>query len=61
LAGSFNGWARNSGGRIKDQRFAMYQAAGGLWYKWVDVEPGVHHYKYVVERTAIFDGSLTPM
>jgi hypothetical protein len=49
------GAARNNGGRVRDQRFAMHRRASGLWYKWVEVQPVVHHYKYVSEKRCSFE------
>ena len=49
LAGSFNAWARNNRGNVTDQRFAMRPAGNGIWYRWVELEPRVHQYRYVVE------------
>lgn len=60
LAGSFNEWARNNGGRIRNNRFAMYPAGGGLWYKWLEIQPQIHHYKYVVEKNGTFQWSSDP-
>lgn len=49
LAGSFNGWANNSGGHVSDARFAMKPSGGGIWFARISVSAQAHQYKYVVE------------
>jgi 1,4-alpha-glucan branching enzyme len=48
LAGSFNGWALNKGGKVTNERFAMQSAGNGIWFKHVTLTPQVHQYKFVV-------------
>jgi hypothetical protein len=47
LAGSFNAFAQNRNGAVSGGRFAMTQARNGLWFKRVEVDAGVHKYKFV--------------
>lgn len=49
LAGNFNGWAQNSGGKITNPRFAMRETGDGHWFRWVELSPGDYAYNYVVE------------
>lgn len=48
LAGSFNGFARNAGGRVNDERFAMLPAGKNRWYRWAEIHNGTHRFKFVV-------------
>jgi len=47
LAGDFNGWAQNDGGRITNAAFVMSGPdANGVWRKTVKLDPGVYHFKF---------------
>jgi len=49
LAGDFNGWANNAGGKVTDPAAAMEKSApNGIWYKIVDLPHGHAGYKFVV-------------
>ena len=49
LAGDFNGWANNVGGRITDSAFAMTGPdTNGVWRKTVKLDAGVYHFKFNV-------------
>ena len=51
LAGSFNQWAGNVGGRIADTRFAMSGPdEHGVFHKTVPLPVGVHAYKFAIEN-----------
>jgi len=45
LAGDFNEWARNQGGRITDPAFAMTES-NGVWRKVVKLDAGTYHFKF---------------
>jgi len=50
LAGDFNKFAHNVGGRIKDTQFAMSGPdANGIFSKTIKLDPGVHRYKLAIE------------
>jgi len=47
LAGDFNGWASNVGGRITNAAFAMSGPdTNGLWRKTVKLDSGVYRFKF---------------
>lgn len=47
LAGDFNEWARNQGGRITDPQFAMSGPdPHGVWRKTVRLDPGTYRFKF---------------
>ncbi len=47
LAGDFNGWAHNDGGKITDGQFAMQGPdTNGVWRKVVKLDPGVYIFKF---------------
>jgi hypothetical protein len=49
LAGSFNAWAKNRGGRVSDQKFLMHEGGNGIWWVVANPSPQLHSFKYVVE------------
>jgi serine/threonine protein kinase len=48
LAGDFNNWAENVNGVVSDPKHAMTKNAEGAWEKEVELGPGSHSYKFVV-------------
>jgi len=47
LAGNFNAWAHNDGGRITDAQFAMQGPnTNGVWRKVVKLDPGTYKFKF---------------
>jgi 1,4-alpha-glucan branching enzyme len=49
LAGDFNEWANNVGGRITDSAFAMSGPdTNGVWRKTVKLDAGLYHFKFNV-------------
>jgi 1,4-alpha-glucan branching enzyme len=49
LAGDFNGWANNVGGRITDSAFAMSGPdTNGVWRKIVKLDAGIYRFKFNV-------------
>ena len=47
LAGDFNGWAQNEGGRITKAEFAMSSPdTNGVWRKTVRLDPGMYRFKF---------------
>jgi len=51
LAGSFNGWAGNTGGMVSNPAHAMSREDDGLWRKTESLRPYTYRYKYVVVDT----------
>jgi len=52
LAGDFNNWADNVGGQVADAKYKMDgPTASGIYSKTVQLEPGVHKFKYIVNTT----------
>src|SRR2546425_726638 len=51
LAGDFNEWAHNDGGRITDPAFAMMNN-NGLWNKVVKLDAGIHRFKFNINGDA---------
>jgi len=50
LAGDFNSWANNVGGRITNAAFAMSGPdTNGVWRKTVKLDPGVYHFKFNID------------
>jgi 1,4-alpha-glucan branching enzyme len=53
LAGDFNGWASNEGGRITKREFAMEGPdINGVWRKVVTLDPGLYRFKFNINGTA---------
>lgn len=50
LAGSFNAWARNRGGKVTQPSFLMHKGKNNIWWAALRPSPQLHSYKYVVER-----------
>ncbi|MEI8340850.1 MAG: glycogen-binding domain-containing protein, partial [Verrucomicrobiota bacterium] len=50
LAGNFNDWAHNNGGKVRDPQFALLPAGDGKWFKRVELPPGSYKYSYVIEE-----------
>lgn len=50
LAGSFNNWADNAEGDVRDDRFAMKRGKGDVWTKTLKLEPGRYAFKFVQEN-----------
>lgn len=48
LAGSFNGFANNDNGVVKNPRFRMFQLDNGLWTRILKLPHGTVRYKYVL-------------
>lgn len=52
LAGSFNHWAQNRGGIIRDNAYAMEGPdEHGVFRKVVRLEPGIHRYKFAIDQS----------
>lgn len=51
LAGSFNDWARNDEGRVRDMRATMFPVGNGTWFRLLQTTEDSLSYKYV-EYTA---------
>lgn len=50
LAGDFNDFAQNVGGRIRDTQYAMTGPdASGIFSKTIKLEPGLYRYKFAIE------------
>jgi len=49
LAGSFNGFAENSNGRVSDNRYAMRRSSTDVWWSGIPITGGGIKYKFVVE------------
>ncbi|MBN1899346.1 MAG: glycogen-binding domain-containing protein [Spirochaetes bacterium] len=49
LAGDFNDWAKNDGGKVTDDTFLMTKVRAGLFEKVEQLSAGQHAYKFVVE------------
>lgn len=59
LAGDFNNWARNEGGKIRDAEFAMEGPdTNGVWRKIVKLDPGTYRFKFNINGEP--DGWFTP-
>lgn len=48
LAGNFNNWAENNGGKITNPKFEMIKTENNIWYKLIPLKPKIYKYKYVV-------------
>src|SRR5712691_7540543 len=47
LAGDFNGWASNEGGRVSKPEFAMSGPdTNGVWHKVIKLDPGAYKFKF---------------
>lgn len=61
LAGEFNDWAENSGGRILDRRYAMIRGPDGVWQKSIPIDAFAAAYQFAVEsKPGIFDWQKDP-
>ncbi|MDQ3197596.1 MAG: glycogen-binding domain-containing protein [Verrucomicrobiota bacterium] len=49
LAGDFNGWAENKDGTVSDSKYALTKGDDGVWRTEVELAPGRHSYKFVVD------------
>ena len=59
LAGDFNGWAQNEGGRISKGEFAMTGPdTNGVWRKVLPLDPGTYRFKFNVNGEST--GWFTP-
>jgi 1,4-alpha-glucan branching enzyme len=59
LAGDFNGWAHNDGGKISDRQFAMQgPGTNGVWRKVVKLDPGLYKFKFNINGSP--DGWFAP-
>ncbi len=59
LAGDFNGWAQNVGGRITNPEFAMSGPdTNGVWRKVVKLDPGTYRFKFNINGEP--DGWFAP-
>ncbi len=61
LAGEFNNWAENDGGKISNPQFRMTKSASGIWYAILNVKPKKYKYKFVKDDgSGNFDWSPDP-
>ncbi|MCB2156836.1 hypothetical protein KQI84_18310 [bacterium] len=52
LAGSFNSWGNNRDGVVDDPAFRMFPGPNDVWYRKIDLSPGVIRYKFVAEDSS---------
>ncbi len=50
LAGDFNAWARNTGGKVSDSSALMQRDDQGVWKQTLDIDAPIARYKFVVEK-----------